>query len=154
MNDMQKFLKKARQVCLKRNPMTMEEIDCIIHEDSSERLTRQQMMEKYPNRWIGINNIEYEDLERKIIKAADVVYTNKTASELGLISLKEKIVIPFYTTPDDTYQMGALSTEDQILEVIEAAKDQIVFDEDCPEVTPEQAIRFHRVNPVRKTVEF
>lgn len=27
----------------------------------------------------------------------------------------------------------------------------IVFDEDCPETTPEQAIRFKRVNPVRRT---
>ena len=26
----------------------------------------------------------------------------------------------------------------------------IQFDEDCPEVTPEQAIRYHRVNPVRQ----
>ena len=30
----------------------------------------------------------------------------------------------------------------------------ITFDEDCPEVTPEQAIRFRRVNPVRKRAEF
>lgn len=27
----------------------------------------------------------------------------------------------------------------------------IVFDEDCPETTPEQAIKFRRVNPVRRT---
>ena len=26
----------------------------------------------------------------------------------------------------------------------------IVFDEDCPETTPEQAIKFRRVNPVRR----
>ena len=26
----------------------------------------------------------------------------------------------------------------------------IVFDEDCPETTPEQAIKFKRVNPVRR----
>ena len=32
MNDMQKILKKARQECLSKNPMTMEEIDSIIHD--------------------------------------------------------------------------------------------------------------------------
>lgn len=26
----------------------------------------------------------------------------------------------------------------------------VVFDEDCPEVTPEQAVRFRRVNPVKR----
>ena len=26
----------------------------------------------------------------------------------------------------------------------------IVFDEDCPEITPEQAIKFRRVNPVKR----
>ena len=27
----------------------------------------------------------------------------------------------------------------------------ITFDEDCPETTPERALKFKRVNPVRKT---
>ena len=26
----------------------------------------------------------------------------------------------------------------------------ITFDEDCPETTPERALRFRRINPVRK----
>lgn len=26
----------------------------------------------------------------------------------------------------------------------------ITFDEDCPEITPEQAMKFRRVNPVRR----
>lgn len=29
----------------------------------------------------------------------------------------------------------------------EAGKREIVFDRDCPEVTPEQALKFRRVNP-------
>lgn len=26
----------------------------------------------------------------------------------------------------------------------------IVFDEDCPEVTPEQAVKFRRINPIKR----
>lgn len=33
MNDMQKFLKESREKCLQNNPMTMEKIDKIIHEE-------------------------------------------------------------------------------------------------------------------------
>ena len=29
----------------------------------------------------------------------------------------------------------------------------ISFDEDCPETTPERALKFKRVNPVRKTAQ-
>ncbi len=28
----------------------------------------------------------------------------------------------------------------------------ITFDEDCPETTPERALKFKRVNPVRRSV--
>ena len=73
-----------------------------------ERMTRQQMSEKYPNRWIGISNIEYADREKHIIKSADVVCTDKTASELGLMSLKSKSVRPLFTTPDNTFHIGVL----------------------------------------------
>ncbi len=34
--------------------------------------------------------------------------------------------------------------------IARARSQAITFDEDCPEVTPERAIRFRRVNPVRK----
>lgn len=29
----------------------------------------------------------------------------------------------------------------------------IIFDEDCPETTPERALKFRRVNPVRRTAQ-
>ena len=40
-------------------------------------------------------------------------------------------------------------TEEEIKELTEARNKPIVFDEDCPETTPERAIRFRRVNPKR-----
>lgn len=45
-------------------------------------------------------------------------------------------------------------TQADMDEIARLADRPITFDEDCPEVTPEQAIRFRRVNPVRKRAEF
>ena len=72
----------------------------------AERLTREQMAEKYPNQWLEINNIEYNDSSKKEIKSVNVVYTDKTASELGLMALHGDNIQPYFTTPDDTFQLG------------------------------------------------
>jgi hypothetical protein len=42
-------------------------------------------------------------------------------------------------------------TEDELKELKIAKEKPIVFDEDCPETTPERAVRFRRVNPPRET---
>ena len=42
-------------------------------------------------------------------------------------------------------------TEEEIKELENARKMPITFDEDCPETTPERAVRFRRVNPGRTT---
>ena len=55
----------------------------------AERLTRKQMADKYPNQWLGIRNIVYNGRE---IQTAEVIYTQRTASELGLLSLKGETV--------------------------------------------------------------
>ena len=50
----------------------------------------------------------------------------------------------------DTRKELAFSAEE--LAQLEIARQMpIVFDEDCPETTPERAVRFRRVNPVRRT---
>jgi hypothetical protein len=41
-------------------------------------------------------------------------------------------------------------TEDELKELKIAKEKPIVFDEDCPETTPERAVRFRRVNPMRE----
>lgn len=40
-------------------------------------------------------------------------------------------------------------TQEQLKELERARSMPITFDEDCPEITPEQAVKFRRVNPVR-----
>lgn len=46
-----------------------------------------------------------------------------------------------------------LPTLDEYAELEHAKTMPIIFDEDCPETTPERASRFRRVNPLRKPVE-
>lgn len=41
-------------------------------------------------------------------------------------------------------------TKDEQAELKRARIMLITFDEDCPETTPERALRFKRVNPVRR----
>lgn len=40
-------------------------------------------------------------------------------------------------------------SEDELKELESARKREIVFDDDCPETTPERALKFKRVNPPR-----
>ena len=42
-------------------------------------------------------------------------------------------------------------TAEELNELERARNMPITFDEDCPETTPERALKFKRVNPVRKT---
>ena len=44
-------------------------------------------------------------------------------------------------------------TPEELAELENARKMPITFDEDCPETTPERAIKFNRVNPPRKTAD-
>ena len=47
-------------------------------------------------------------------------------------------------------QMKELAfTPRELEELAEARRMPITFDEDCPETTPEQAVKFRRVNPPR-----
>ena len=42
-------------------------------------------------------------------------------------------------------------TEEDLKELERARSMPIVFDDDCPETTPERAIKFKRMNPLRYT---
>lgn len=41
-------------------------------------------------------------------------------------------------------------TKEELAELEQARKMPITFDEDCPEITPEKALKFRRVNPPRR----
>lgn len=68
-------------------------------------MTREQMNREYPNQWIGIRDVNYEGGSRRMI-SADVVYTDRTASELAMMSINGEDVQPLFTTPDQCFQLG------------------------------------------------
>jgi len=48
--------------------------------------------------------------------------------------------------------MNELAFTPEELEELERARTMpITFDEDCPETTPERALKFKRVNPIQRT---
>jgi hypothetical protein len=71
------------------------------------RMTKKEMDSKYPNRWLGITNPEYDSFTGKLI-AADVLFTDKTASELASMSMRGEDVEPIFTTPDRCFHAGAV----------------------------------------------
>lgn len=70
------------------------------------RMTLKEMQNEYPNRWLGINEIERDDKRR--ILSANVVYTDKTASELSFMTINHEDIQAFFTTPDDTFHVGVV----------------------------------------------
>lgn len=65
----------------------------------AERLTRQQMAEKYPDQYLGITNIQYEDNDGVTMESADVVYTDKTDEELLTLQVSgTEDIMCWYTT--------------------------------------------------------
>ena len=64
-----------------------------------ERLTRQQMAEKYPNQYLGISNIQYENNDGVTIASAEVIYTDKTEEELLMMQVSgTEDIMCWYTT--------------------------------------------------------
>ncbi len=55
-------------------------------------------------------------------------------------------------SPDGTFKLvqELAFTEEERAELERAKAMPTTFDEDCPETTPERALRFRRVNPVRR----
>ena len=51
-------------------------------------------------------------------------------------------------TPDLAKELAF--SEEELKELKRAKAKEIVFDEDCPETTPERALKFRRVNPSRR----
>ena len=69
-------------------------------------MTLEEMRTKYPNKWLGICDKQYDD--KGYLLSANVVYTDKTASELAIMSIEKKGVTPYFTTPDNTFHIGVI----------------------------------------------
>lgn len=71
-----------------------------------ERLTREQMSKKYPNTWLGINNIKYKNNDGVTVESADIIYTNKTETELLEMQIDGTEGIISWYTNDNGLPLG------------------------------------------------
>lgn len=72
----------------------------------AERLTREQMAQKYPNMWLGLNNIKYVNNDGVTLESADVVYIDKTEDELFEMQLDGTESIISWYTNDNGLPLG------------------------------------------------
>ena len=57
-----------------------------------------------------------------------------------------------YSELSEEQKKELVFTPEERKQLDEARKKPIVYDEDCPAVTPEKALRFGRVNPEKKII--
>ena len=74
-----------------------------------EHLTIEQMAKKYPDTWLGINNIKYDPDDKVSIRSADVVYTDKSREEILRLHIEEGEHIYDWYTNCDSAPFGMLS---------------------------------------------
>ena len=75
----------------------------------NERLTWEQIQKKFPDKWVGLVEVEYEPDNDATIRSAVVKYTNKSKSELTRMQIQTNgEILGRYTTPDNVFQLGAV----------------------------------------------
>lgn len=74
---------------------------------SGQRMTWEEIQEKYPDKWVGLVDVKYVDDDGISIESAVIKYLDKSKSELTKKSLNGEIVSR-YTTPDNIFQLGML----------------------------------------------
>ena len=72
----------------------------------AERLTKQELAERYPDQWLGLKNVKYKNDNGVTLESAEVAYTDKTEKELFMMQIKNTGVIAWYTTADDEITIG------------------------------------------------
>ena len=80
-----------------------------------------------------------------------IVFAGPNGSGKSTITRMSKTVGLYINADDISDIKEIVFTQDDMDELARLEERPITFDEDCPEVTTEQAIRFHRVNPVKKS---
>ena len=71
-----------------------------------QRLTWEQIEKKYPDQWVGLTDIEWEDGAN--IKSAIVSYIGMSSADLLRKQIKDRNIHATYTTPDNLAPMGTV----------------------------------------------
>lgn len=76
---------------------------------ADERLTWHEIQEKYPDQWVGLTDVKYEEEYSPTIDSAVVKYTGKSKVELTHMQIVTKgEIIARYTNPNGVFQLGVL----------------------------------------------
>ena len=70
-----------------------------------ERLSWDEIAEKYPDQWVGLEAVEFEPDNDATVKSAIVKYTGLSKDEL-LHKMMQGEILSLYTTPDSLFQLG------------------------------------------------
>lgn len=70
---------------------------------TSKRMTWEEMVDAYPDQWIGIVDA---DVEGFTIRSGTVKYVGKSKGELALMQIRSDDLIGVYTTPDNLASIG------------------------------------------------
>lgn len=73
----------------------------------AERLTWNQIQEKYPDQWVGLTDVKYIDDNGISVESAVVKYIDKTKGELTRMVLRGEIVSR-HTNSEGHLQLGAV----------------------------------------------
>ena len=73
-----------------------------------ERMKWDEIAVKYPKQWVGLRDVTYMDDDGISVESATVEYFDKSKSELALMAIRGEDVVPWYTTPNDAFHMGAI----------------------------------------------
>lgn len=71
----------------------------------TERMTWKEIQEKYPDRWVGLIDVNYIEDDGISVESAVIKYLDKSKAELTKLALQGEIVSR-YTTPDHIFQLG------------------------------------------------
>ena len=73
----------------------------------SERMTWPEIAKAYPNQWVGLTDVEWEDSSN--IGSAIVTYTDWNKDDLQMEQFKTKgKTMAVYTNPNRLFELGAL----------------------------------------------
>ncbi len=71
-----------------------------------QRLTWDEIAEQYPDQWVGLTDIDWEDGAN--VRSAIVRYTGISSGELLRLQIRDRSIHATYTTPDNLAPMGTV----------------------------------------------
>lgn len=72
----------------------------------NERLTWNEIVEQYPDTWVGLKDIIWKDESN--VESAVIVAISNNADELLLMQVNKEVELVEYSTPDNCCHLGMI----------------------------------------------